>query len=232
MNTSLPATSIQLLQTAERLFARDGIDAVSTRRIAQEANQRNVSALQYHFGSKDNLIDALLAMRLESINARRQQLLNELSVPPREADLHDLLTALALPLLEQLDVPDSHFVGCLYQLYLHTRGERVYSNMQPEFTAALETVTNAIEQQLIDLPIGVRIGRLRLMGSQLVHSVGDWYYQRERGEALAPTVELAATLIDFIAGGLRAPVSKRLAKSTTNSSRRARATSAQNNVDK
>ncbi|HSB97245.1 MAG TPA: helix-turn-helix domain-containing protein [Spongiibacteraceae bacterium] len=207
MNTQLSATSIQLLQTAERLFAQEGIDAVSTRRIAQEANQRNVSALQYHFGSKDNLIDALLAMRLETINQRRQDLLEQLQQRPQGADLHALLEALVLPLVEQLDVSDSHFIGCLYQLYLRARGERVYSTLAPELTAALETVTAAIERCLIELPLKVRIARLRLMGSQLIHSAGDWYYQRERGEDLAPIAELAATLIDFMAGGLAAPVS-------------------------
>jgi AcrR family transcriptional regulator len=207
MNTQLSATSIQLLQTAERLFAQEGIDAVSTRRIAQEANQRNVSALQYHFGSKDNLIDALLAMRLETINQRRLELWEQLQQRQLDTDLHALLEALALPLVEQLDVPNSHFIGCLYQLYLRARGERVYSTLRPELTVALETVTAAIERRLIELPLTVRIGRLRLMGSQLIHSVGDWYYQRERGESLAPITELTATLIDFMAGGLAAPVS-------------------------
>jgi AcrR family transcriptional regulator len=203
MNQNLPATSIQLLQTAERLFAREGIDAVSTRRIAQEANQRNVSALQYHFGSRDNLIDALLMMRLETINARRQTLFDALG---ETADFHSLLMALVLPLVEQLGEPDSHFVGCLYQLYLRARGDQVYSNLPAEYTAALTAVTAAIERRMNDLPLAVRIGRLRLIGPQLIHSVGDWYYQRERGEALAPVAELAGMLVDFLAGGLLAPV--------------------------
>jgi hypothetical protein len=120
-------------------------------------------------------------------------------------------------------MPDNHFVGCLYQLYLHARGERVYNTMQPELTAALQTVTHAIEQQLIHLPIAVRISRLRLLGSQLIHSVGDWYYQRQRGETLPPTLELATTLIDFIVGGLLAPVSPPRATSGTNLSRPVRA---------
>jgi AcrR family transcriptional regulator len=205
MNQNLPATSIALLLTAERLFACEGIDAVSTRRIAQEANQRNVSALQYHFGSKDNLIDALLTMRLETINARRQTLLDPLDAT---SDFHQLLMALVLPLVEQLEEADSHFVGCLYQLYLRARGDRVYSNLPPEYTAALTKVTKIIERRMSDLPAVVRFGRLRLMGSQLIHSVGDWYYQRERGEDLAPVAELAGTLVDFLAGGLLAPVTQ------------------------
>lgn len=207
MHTPPASTQNQLLQTAERLFAAEGISAVSTRRIALEANQRNVSALQYHFGSKDNLIDALLEMRLEGINQRRQQLLDQLAVQPGGADLHDLLRAWVLPLVEQLDVPDSHFVGCLYQLYMHARGERVYSSLRPELTAALDAVIAAVAQQLTALPEEARANRLRLTALQLIHCAGDWYYQRERGESLAPTAELAASLIDFMAGGLMAPVS-------------------------
>lgn len=211
MNQTLPATPLQLLLTAERLFASDGIDAVSTRRIAQEAKQRNVSALQYHFGSKDNLIDALLSMRLDSINRRRQALIDALDPSGRDLaaqDLHDLLTALVLPLAEQLDAPDSHFVGCLYQLYLRARGERVYANQPHEHTAALYAVTTAIGRHMAGLPAAVRAGRLALMASQLIHSVGDWYYRRERGESLPAAADLAATLVDFLAGGLLAPVSR------------------------
>jgi AcrR family transcriptional regulator len=210
MNQNLAATSIQLLQTAERLFASEGVDAVSTRRIAQEANQRNVSALQYHFGSKDNLIDALLAMRLDSINARRQALLDELD---ETASFHALLRVVVLPLVEQLDAPDSHFVGCLYHLYLRARGEHVYRNLAPEYTAALTTASSALLCHMKHIPEAVRADRFRLMASQLIHSTGDWYYQRERGETLAPAAELTCTLVDFLAGGLLAPVTQPIAAS-------------------
>lgn len=206
MNQTMPATSIQLLQTAERLFASEGIDAVSTRRIAQEASQRNVSALQYHFGSKDNLIDALLKLRLETINARRQALLDELDA---DAGLHDLLMVIVRPLVEQLDAADSHFPGCLHQLYLRARGENVYSGLPPEYTAALVTASKALAGHMSELPAGIYERRIRLMASQLIHSVGDWYYQREHGERLAPVDDLAGTLVDFLAGGLLAPVTQR-----------------------
>ena len=206
MNQPMPATSFQLLQTAERLFASEGVDAISTRRIAQEANQRNVSALQYHFGSKDNLIDALLKMRLEKINARRQELLDELGAT---AGFHDLLMVIVRPLVEQLGAPDSHFAGCLYQLYLRARGENVYRNLPPEYTAALMTASKALVRHMSDLPGETRENRLRLMASQLIHSVGDWYYQREHGDTLAAVDELSGLLVDFLAGGLLAPVTPR-----------------------
>ena len=47
-----------LLQTAEALFARKGIDAVSLNEINKAARQRNTSAMHYHFGSKEGLVQA------------------------------------------------------------------------------------------------------------------------------------------------------------------------------
>jgi len=203
-----------LLLTAERLFAQEGIDAVSTRRIAQASGQRNISALQYHFGSKDQLIDALLALRLHAINERREALLAELNRDGRTG-VHDLLTALVLPLTDELTRPDSHFIGFMQQLYSTARGDNIYANQAPALTSGLDRVSLGLCGLLAELPPAVRELRLRLMGSQLVHSAADWYYQRERGEVLAPLPLMNANLIDFLAGGLLAPVSATVSALTT-----------------
>lgn len=52
-------TRDRLLRAAEYLFARSGID-VPIREIHERAGQRNASAIQYHFGSKQDLIKALI----------------------------------------------------------------------------------------------------------------------------------------------------------------------------
>ena len=49
------------MTAAEGLFADYGIEAVSARQIALAAGQRYLSAIRYHFGTKDDLIVALLA---------------------------------------------------------------------------------------------------------------------------------------------------------------------------
>jgi len=201
-------TQERLLFTAERLFAREGIDAVSMRRIAQEAQQRNISALQYHFGGKEQLIDALLTLRLGVINRRRETLLAELEANGRADDLHGLLTALVLPLTDELSEADSHFVGFLQQLYGIRRGDNVYGHLPAELTAGLSRVSDGIARCLTQLPPPVRAQRLRLMALQLVHSAADWYYQREHGAEVAPLELMRADLIDFLAGGLTAPVSE------------------------
>jgi AcrR family transcriptional regulator len=70
-------TKERLLNAAEILFAEDGIQATTVRAIAVRAGQSNVSAVNYHFGSKEGLIHALLARNLMPLIARRLQLLTE-----------------------------------------------------------------------------------------------------------------------------------------------------------
>jgi AcrR family transcriptional regulator len=200
-------TRERLLQIAEKLFAQSGIDAVSTRQIAAAAAQRNTGALHYHFGSKDQLIDTLLALRLEPINRHRELLLAEVHRDRRKRDLHALLHVLVQPLLDTLEDPDNHFIGCLQQLYLGHRGERVYANLPGELTSGLDAVGAALDARLSHLPVGVRHQRLSLMAVQVIYSAATWYYQRERGDLGAPVALLSATLVDFLAGGLLAPVS-------------------------
>jgi AcrR family transcriptional regulator len=69
-----PATKALILDTAETLFAQRGIQAVSLREIALAASQRNNSAVRYHFGDKEGLIDALLTDRLAKIESKRKLL--------------------------------------------------------------------------------------------------------------------------------------------------------------
>jgi TetR/AcrR family transcriptional regulator, regulator of cefoperazone and chloramphenicol sensitivity len=52
-------TRDRLVRAAEYLFARSGVDA-PIREIHERAGQRNASAIQYHFGSKQDLIRAVL----------------------------------------------------------------------------------------------------------------------------------------------------------------------------
>jgi AcrR family transcriptional regulator len=66
-----------LVSTAERLFAEHGIDAVSLRTVMAEAGT-NVAAVRYHFGTKDELVAAVVRARSEEIRATRNALLRTL----------------------------------------------------------------------------------------------------------------------------------------------------------
>jgi len=95
----------QLLHTAERLFAQRGLDAVSVREIQKEAGV-NVAAVHYHFGSRDDLIRAVLHRRIAPMNERRIALLEKLEAahpPPEPLRLEDVLRAFANPVFELLE---------------------------------------------------------------------------------------------------------------------------------
>jgi len=73
---SQPATKDRILDAAEALFARDGFHFASLRSITAAA-EVNLAAVNYHFGSKEALLEEVLKRRLIPLNAvRRERLLN------------------------------------------------------------------------------------------------------------------------------------------------------------
>jgi AcrR family transcriptional regulator len=63
------------MDAAERLFGEQGFARVSLREITREAGA-NVAAVNYHFGSRDRLVDAVFARRLAPLNVERMRLLD------------------------------------------------------------------------------------------------------------------------------------------------------------
>lgn len=86
-----------LLAAGERLIAEHGVD-VPLRDIARAAGQRNNSAVQYYYDSRDGLIEAILAARLGPLEARRAEMLAELD-DAGTADVTALVRVLVEPML-------------------------------------------------------------------------------------------------------------------------------------
>lgn len=83
------ATRTRLLDAAERLFAERGFAATSLRTVTDAADA-NVAAVNYHFGSKEGLLRAVVERAMASVNRERLRLLGELRAaarPPGAADL-------------------------------------------------------------------------------------------------------------------------------------------------
>lgn len=92
-----PDTKARILDAAEKLFGKNGFDATSLRDITAEA-QVNLAAVNYHFQSKDSLIDAVIARRIEPVNRKRLDMLAAAGPHPK---IEQILTAFLAPLLEQ-----------------------------------------------------------------------------------------------------------------------------------
>ncbi|MCF1592354.1 TetR family transcriptional regulator [Streptomyces muensis] len=65
VRASTTQTRDKLIRAAEEIFARDGVDGGQMRDIVRSAGQSNPSAVQYHFGSRRGLLDAVMALHHE-----------------------------------------------------------------------------------------------------------------------------------------------------------------------
>jgi AcrR family transcriptional regulator len=99
-------TRERILVTAERLFSKRGIEAVSVRTILAEAGA-NPALANRHFGGRDGLIDEVLQRAVGPLNERRLLLLEEVEARGDRATVEDVLRALFAPgirwLFEQPD---------------------------------------------------------------------------------------------------------------------------------
>lgn len=94
-------TQRQLISAAETLFAERGIDGISLREITLAAGVRNSTALQYHFGTREGLVRAVLRKHFAGIEVHRNALLDEYE-RDGDDDLRTLVAAYIRPLAAKL----------------------------------------------------------------------------------------------------------------------------------
>jgi AcrR family transcriptional regulator len=92
----------ELMREAERLFGTHGVEAVTLRDIVRAAGHRNESAVQYHFGSKSKLVDAVVAERLKHIEARRIAMLAKIEADGATHEPMRLMAAFVEPLADEV----------------------------------------------------------------------------------------------------------------------------------
>lgn len=159
------ATRALLLDVAEGLISARGLE-VSLREIAAAAGQRNNSAVRYHFGDKDGLLDALIYDRIGKAEAGRRALAD------RAGDLstcsaEQLLQMLWQPLLDLDNGQGSYsFVRLLLAYQVITGGHTHPIGAAPErhpASAAIISALNARFSHLSPEQFGYRLGLMAMM---------------------------------------------------------------------
>jgi len=94
------ATKERILDAAESLFMEHGFEATSLRAITAAAGV-NLAAVNYHFGTKEELFQSVLTRRLDPMNQERLALLTRLEkeAAPKALSCEKILTALFIPAL-------------------------------------------------------------------------------------------------------------------------------------
>ncbi|MBO9663746.1 TetR/AcrR family transcriptional regulator [Dokdonella sp.] len=92
------STKARLLEATEELFIEHGYEAMSLRQITTQAGA-NLAAVNYHFGSKEALIQELLSQRFDRLNEERLQLLStcEQEYGEQTMDVSTVLSVLFAP---------------------------------------------------------------------------------------------------------------------------------------
>src|SRR2546422_2353852 len=101
------ATQEKILDAAEALFMEHGFEATTLRQITAAAGV-NLAAVHYHFGSKEELFEEVLARRLDPMNQARLALLTrfEHESAPKPLSCEKILAAMFIPALRLARDPE------------------------------------------------------------------------------------------------------------------------------
>lgn len=190
----------RIIVAAERLIAEHGVD-VPLRDIAAAAGQRNNSAVQYHFGSRDGLIDAVAEYRIADLEQHRLLLLAE----SEAQDVRSLVSALVVPMLTvPYEHGATHYARFLEQVRTHP-ALAADTNLDRAGRAAVRLIIVRLDRALGELPAAVRRRRLRVLPTVLFALLAD--RERALDDVSRDDPDSAAELVDLIVGMLTAPVS-------------------------
>ena len=206
LSTTTHDTRERLLDTAERLFAEQGIDATSLRHITAEAHA-NLASVNYHFGTKEELVRELFARRIGPINHER---LDQLDACKARGDtsLECVLRAFLGPALRlRLDANHGgeHFTCLLGRLYSEPTELKMV--VIDEFKVVLARFNAALQRALPDLAHEELTWRFFFTIGSMAHlmSAGDLLNTLTQGRCDPSDVEgTLQRVIDFSAAGFRA----------------------------
>lgn len=203
MSSSQFSTKERILGAAEALFAVHGFAGASLRQVTSAANV-NLAAVNYHFGSKDKLIEEVFRRRLDELNRRRLAALAALGDEP---DLEAVLDAFIRPALElSLDRSGGGaFVRVLARAYAE-HNERLRKFLSENYGHVLKQFAAVFAKVLPDLPKHELYWRLDIVAGALTYAMADFgIIQRRDGVTEQQHREQAARhLVRFAAAGLRA----------------------------
>jgi AcrR family transcriptional regulator len=203
VNATHFSTKERILGAAETLFARHGFAGASLRQVTAAAHV-NLAAVNYHFGSKDNLIEEVFRRRLDELNERRLDALAT-ALASGTPKLEDVLGAFIRPALAlSIDPSGGHaFMRVLARAYAE-HDERLRKFLSDNYGHVLREFAAAIQRLLPHLDRETLYWRLDFITGALTHSMADFGPMKQRGTVSAPVhrERAAAELVRFAAAGL------------------------------
>jgi len=201
--TEKPDTKSRILDSAEKLFGMNGFDGTSLRDITTAADV-NLAAINYHFQSKDSLIDAIVARRIEPVNKKRFEMLAAAGSNP---SVEQILTAFMAPVMQVKVDAAAPLIGRILsnpELFV----ERVFHK---HLAPVSQRFVEALSKALPDLPPSEILWRLHFSVGVMTHTMlwGRIYPRITNGVCdISDREALVDRTVRFVAAGFRASASK------------------------
>ena len=209
-------TRERILDAAERLFMAHGYEGTSMRQITGEAGV-NLAAVNYHFGSKESLMQEVFRRRLDWLNEERLRVLNEMELaagdnPLKPSQIVDGFFGTLLRMADDEARGGVTFLRLLGRT-LTDPSEFIRTFLANEYAGVMERYKAALFKALPDVPKAEIVWRFHFMlgatsyaiaGADALRVVTDW--QIEPSDSFDRTDRLVPRLMSFLLGGLRAPL--------------------------
>jgi len=202
-------TKDRILDAAERLFARDGFEATSLRAITAEAAV-NLAAVNYHFQSKEALVQAVIGRRMGPVNAERLALLDayEAEAAGAPVPLEKIMDAFLRPVVEMVGSKAHEFVPLIGRLYSEP-GEFVERLYKQHFEYMAQRFMPALLRALPELSRAELAWRVHFAIGAMAHTMAASKLLLLMSGGMSDVSDVEGTLARmkaFILAGLTAPV--------------------------
>ncbi|MBP9713495.1 MAG: TetR family transcriptional regulator [Sterolibacterium sp.] len=203
-------TRERILRTAEMLFIEHGFEATTLRQITGKAGV-NLAAVNYHFGSKDLLIEEVFRQRLGWLNEQCLLELDRLEseaagAPLRTRQILEAFFGVALKLAADKESGGNNFMRLLGRTYTAPT-PFVREFLAREYAAAVPRFKAALFKSLPDVPKEEILWRFHFMLGAMSYAIsGSDALNVLGGLDDSNTGALHARLMSFLIGGLRAPL--------------------------
>src|SRR5690606_34559660 len=199
------STKERILAAAEELFAQHGFAGTSLRQVTSQAAV-NIAAVNYHFGSKENLINEVFRRRMDVMTADRLQQL-EAALRDHPGQLEPILAAFIDPALALAQDRNggADFVRLIARAYAE-QNESLSRFLSDHFGHVLREFGKALSGLLPGLDKETLYWRLDFLAGALTYAMSDFGLIKRPASAseAAHRSRAARELIRFAAAGLQA----------------------------
>jgi len=202
------STKDRLLDAAEALFAERGFEGTSMRAVTHAADA-SVSAANYHFGSKEALVQAALVRRIEPLNRRRLEALDALEAAAGDGavQVEDLLEAFLRPGFDaRLEADRERLLFRSVAAQLYSDPHAMVASLKVQiFGPVIARYVDALGRSLQDRTREELVLDFQFFLGVMVHVIsGETRWEGEAGQTPPSGEAVLQRMVAFAAAGMRA----------------------------